>query len=182
MTSYKTLAAAAVAALVVAGAAAAVPATATVGPEALEGAGPQRAMAIANQWGAAKNGVTSFVTSKAVTFKFQSGKTVEVPLSKDRIVIAIAPYETYTHPCATHTMSSCKAEFPNTVFKVKAVDAQGKVAFNGNAKTLHNGFLEVWLPRDKAYTVTVEGRGKSVSGLISTTADSQTCIATFKLQ
>ena len=178
--TYRLLAAVFLA-FALAGAARAVPAAPAVGPEALRGAGPQAAMVIADRWGAVKAGVTSFVTSRAVTFKFADGRTVETPLG-GRMLVAIAPYETFTHPCGTHYMSSCKAEFPDAAFKVTARDAGGKVAFSGSVKTAYNGFLELWLPRDKVYSVTVAGRGKTAGGLVSTGADAQTCVTTFKLQ
>jgi hypothetical protein len=160
------------------------PQTPKVGPEALLNVDARQAMSIANAWGVAGIGakVTSFVTTEAVQFKFENGQTARVTLPKDRVVIAVAPYLTFTHPCNTHYMSGCRAELANTPIKVLVRTPDGRVVMNDTVRALGNGFVELWLPRDLALELTVEARGKKATGLISTFDGSDTCITTLKLQ
>ena len=53
---------------------------------------------------------------------------------------------------------------------------------NKTVKTLPNGFLELWLPRNQMYNVTLSAQGKSVKGQIQTFKGAQTCITNLRLQ
>ncbi|SES06777.1 hypothetical protein SAMN05518684_107104 [Salipaludibacillus aurantiacus] len=44
-----------------------------------------------------------------------------------------------------------------------------------------NGFIDLWLPRDKTYHVTIEHDGKTVESEISTFEGDDTCITTMQL-
>ena len=70
----------------------------------------------------------------------------------------------------------------NQTFKVKSVDQGGGVLFDGTIETLRNGFFELWLPRNREISLTVEQNGLKANGLIRTFAGSMTCITTFRLQ
>ena len=65
---------------------------------------------------------------------------------------------------------------------VKAVDVNGNVLVNGPVSTLKNGFMELWLPRNRAINLTIEGLGRSVAGAILTYDGSKTCVTTMKLK
>ncbi len=151
-------------------------------PEALKGVDAVRAMEIANGWGLQRAKVQSFVTPEAVNFSFDGEKTVKIALPKDRMVIAIAPYLTYTHPCKTHYMSSCRGELTQTPVRVVAKTQDGKVIYQGINNTLENGFLELWLPRNLSLQVTLETQGRSATGPIATFNNSDTCVTTFQLR
>jgi hypothetical protein len=56
-----------------------------------------KAMGIANDWHAKGSTVKSFVTPDSVAFTFPDGKRVIIPLSEDRMVVAIAPFINETH-------------------------------------------------------------------------------------
>ena len=61
-----------------------------------------QAMALANQWKWTQNSITTHVTPKEVVFEFPSntspnGTIKKVALPEDKMVVAIAPYLTYTH-------------------------------------------------------------------------------------
>ena len=61
-----------------------------------------QAMAFANQWKWTQNSITSHVTPKEVVFEFPNntspnGTIKKVALPKDKMVVAIAPYLTFTH-------------------------------------------------------------------------------------
>jgi len=70
----------------------------------------------------------------------------------------------------------------NEKFKIKAVDQDGRVLFDGTIETLRNGFFEVWLPRNRKIDLTVQRNNLKAKGLIETFAGSMTCITTFRLQ
>ncbi len=55
------------------------------------------AMAFANQWKWTQSNIKTYVTPKEVVFEFPNKKTKKVPLPKDQMVVAFAPYLTYTH-------------------------------------------------------------------------------------
>jgi hypothetical protein len=148
--------------------------------EALKGIDASRAMELANAWGVAKAPVQSFVTPQAVNFEI-GGKKAQVALPTDRMVVAVAPYINRTHPCKTHYMSSCQGELAGTLVEVQ-VTQNGKEVIKGTVKTLENGFLELWLPRNQSYQLNLKAKGLSATGLISTFNNSDTCVTTFQLR
>lgn len=153
-----------------------------IGPELLEGLNARKALALANKWGTGTPEVESFVDTEAVNVTFKkSGKTVEIPLPADQLVVAFAPYISKTHPCETHYMSGCQGELIETPVKVTATLADGAVLLDEEITTMKNGFLELWLPRNQEITVTMEARGRKAAGTIGTFPDSNTCITTFQL-
>ena len=56
-----------------------------------------QAMAIANQWKWTQGNIKTYVTPKEVVFEFPNNKIKKVALPEDKMVVAIAPYLTYTH-------------------------------------------------------------------------------------
>lgn len=56
-----------------------------------------QAMAIANQWKWTKRKIRSHVTPREVIFKFPNGRVKKIPLPKDKMVVAVAPYINQTH-------------------------------------------------------------------------------------
>lgn len=151
------------------------------GPSAsdVRGKTAREAMALANQW--MGNGVTTFVTAKAVEFEFAGGKTASVRLPRDEMVVAVAPYVDQTHPCEIHYMSGCQGELVGVPVDVVARLADGTVLVDRTIKTMKNGFIELWLPRDQSISLSLTAEGKSTTALIGTYNDSNTCITDMKL-
>jgi hypothetical protein len=56
-----------------------------------------QAMAIANQWKWSKKNIKSYVTPREVVFKFSNGKIKKIPLPKEKMLVAVAPYVNRTH-------------------------------------------------------------------------------------
>ena len=56
-----------------------------------------QAMAIANQWKWTKRKIKSHVTPREVIFKFPNGRVKTIPIPKDKMVVAVAPYISRTH-------------------------------------------------------------------------------------
>ena len=56
-----------------------------------------QAMEIANQWKWTRKEVKSYVTPQGVIFIFPDKRVKGIPLPKDRMVVAVAPYINQTH-------------------------------------------------------------------------------------
>ena len=56
-----------------------------------------QAMAFANQWKWTQSNIKTYVTPKEVIFEFPGNTIKKVALPADKMVVAIAPYLTYTH-------------------------------------------------------------------------------------
>jgi hypothetical protein len=54
-------------------------------------------MAIANDWKWSQPSIKSHVTAKEVVFNFPDGKVKKIPLPKEKMIVAIAPYIQQTH-------------------------------------------------------------------------------------
>jgi hypothetical protein len=148
----------------------------------LEGVDAVQAVAIANQWRWTQKGMKNMVTSQDVIFQFPDGKVRNIPLPKEKMMVAVAPYVKETHPCATHTFSSCQAELAGQQFWVKGVDREGNVLADQAVTTLENGFFELWLPRDRRIVLSVRQGALTAEGEIETFGGSKTCVTTLQLR
>jgi Periplasmic copper-binding protein CueP len=79
-------------------------------------------------------------------------------------------------------MSSCEGELVQTKLNVKAVDQSGTVIMDKPVSTLENGFMELWLPRNRTINLTISGLNRSATDVITTTDGSATCITTMQLK
>lgn len=86
-----------------------------------------------------------------------------------------------THPCATHSLTGCQGELTDDEFKVYIEDSEGNVIVDQEMKSLSNGFIDLWLPRDKQYNVTIEQDGKTAKSVLSTFKSDNTCVTTMQL-
>lgn len=148
-------------------------------PAALEGLDARAAVELANTWKG--NGVTTFATPEAVHFAFPDGAEVVVPMPNDVMLVSVAPYVTHTHPCATHYMSGCQGELVGAPVHVQALATDGTLVIDEVMPTMANGFIDLWLPRGQAFDVRMTLNGATAMGLITTHADSYTCITTLQL-
>ena len=150
--------------------------------EQLKGLNAHQAVALANKWHWEKQPVTTHVTPQDVVFQFENGNVKEIALPKNKMMVAIAPFINHTHKCGVHYMSSCLGELTQTKFKVEAVDQSGTIIMNKPVTTLKNGFMELWLPRDRTIKLTISGLNRSATDVITTTDGSATCITTMQLK
>ena len=148
-------------------------------PAALEGLSAREALEVANPWKGLE--VVSFATPKAIHFVFPGRREVVIPMQASEMMVSVAPYVTRTHPCATHYMSGCQGELVGVPVRVLATAADGEVLINETMTTPANGFLDLWLPRNKTIALRMSVGGHSTSGEITTFDDSWTCITTLQL-
>ncbi|ALS77436.1 hypothetical protein AUO94_01710 [Planococcus kocurii] len=109
------------------------------------------------------------------------GETVVYPLAGEEFFVSIAPYETYTHPCEIHSLTGCQGELAEKEMMVKIIDDQGEVYVDEVMTTPANGFIDLWLPRDRTYTIEIEAEGKKGEIGFSTFAGDPTCLTDLLL-
>lgn len=114
-----------------------------------------------------------------VTEKDLKENTYSLP--KDVFFVSIAPYIQDTHECAIHNLTGCRGELVNEEFDIYIEDSEGNIITNKKMKSLSNGFIDLWLPRNETYDVTIQYEGKKVESIISTFENDNTCITTMKL-
>lgn len=78
-------------------------------------------------------------------------------------------------------MTGCQGELAKKEFKFLIEDEDGKVIRDEKIKSQSNGFIDLWLPRDKKYRIKIEYEGKKVDSKISTFENDPTCITTMQL-
>ncbi len=106
-----------------------------------------------------------------------------LPLPDDAYYLSVAPYVDQTHPCAMHSLTTCRGELGGQDVTVEVLDdATGEILVDGIRTAADNGFIGLWLPRDIDATITLEYDGKSAVTSISTGADAETCLTTMQLR
>lgn len=141
---------------------------------------PQEAVKMAHSWH--RKGTHSVaITPKGVEAIFDENNEVIIPL-EDKFFVSIAPYEKITHPCTYHVPTGCTGEMIGKVMKLTIKDVQtGEILKDETVSMQHDGFYDLWLPKDKKFLVTFEYQGKKASQTVETKKDSLTCITTMQL-
>lgn len=122
------------------------------------------------------------ISSAELVVKEDSSKSTTYELPGDEFFVSIAPYVSKTHPCAIHSLTGCQGEMVEEEFYVTVEDAEGIAVLKRQAmKSQPNGFMDLWLPRDGTYQITVEHDGKQAEAEISTFENDDTCITTMQL-
>jgi len=80
-----------------------------------------------------------------------------------------------------HSLTGCQGELVEEEFDVYIEDTQGNVVVNETMKSLKNGFIDLWVPRDKTYQITIKHGDKTVKSEFSTFENDGTCITTMQL-
>ncbi|MGF7047270.1 hypothetical protein J2T13_001775 [Paenibacillus sp. DS2015] len=102
-------------------------------------------------------------------------------LPENEFFLSIAPYVEKTHPCTIHSLTGCQGELMKEEFSVYIADKEGTVILDETMKSQSNGFIDLWLPRDQTYHITIKHDGKKAESEISTFQIDNTCIATMQL-
>lgn len=122
------------------------------------------------------------ITSTQLIVKNSDNSQITYDLPEDEFFVSIAPYYKQTHPCATHSLTGCRGELSAEEFDVNIIDTDGKVILNESLKSNSHGFIDLWLPRDKEYNITITKDGKTAESKVSTYESDDTCITTMQLK
>lgn len=125
--------------------------------------------------------VSASISSHELIVTDEDKKETTYELPADEFFVSIAPFETETHACAIHSLTGCQGEMVKKEFEVYIEDEKGNVVENQTLTSLENGFLDLWLPRDHTYHVTIKHKGKVSESEISTFEGDNTCITTMQL-
>lgn len=150
--------------------------------ESLTNLDAKSTIALANEWRWTAPKITCFVNTREVVIEFPDGRKVKKALPDSLVYLAIAPYMNTTHTCETHYPSSCQGEMTEQTFQLTAKDMNGNILYEGEVKTLKNGFFELWLPRGISVQIDIRYNTLSGSEIISTVDGGRTCITTIKLR
>ncbi|MDO5512299.1 CueP family metal-binding protein [Corynebacterium sp.] len=105
-----------------------------------------------------------------------------LPLPEDQFYLSMAPYDTITHPCHLHSLTTCRGELANEDVTITVTDeSTGERIVEGAHTTYENGFVGLWLPRDSAVSVTVERGDRTATARVTTDDDDPTCLTTLQL-
>lgn len=128
-----------------------------------------------------KNAQNASITSQKLIVTENDGSETSYDLPKDVFFVSIAPFINATHPCTNHSLTGCQGELANKEFNLYIEDQEGNVFMDEEVSTLENGFIDLWLPRDKIFRVKIEHNGKIANSKLSTFEGDQTCITTMRL-
>lgn len=78
-------------------------------------------------------------------------------------------------------MTGCQGELTEQEFSVYIEDTDGNMIVDQTMKSQSNGFIDLWLPRDKKYSVTIEQDGVKAKAELSTFKSDNTCVTTMQL-
>ncbi|WP_249316959.1 CueP family metal-binding protein [Bacillus sp. FJAT-50079] len=124
--------------------------------------------------------VTASITS-AELIVTDKGKKTSFDLPEEEFFVSIAPFEKETHPCAIHNLTGCQGELVEKEFHVYIQDEEGNIVVDETMKSLENGFIDLWLPRDQTFQVKIKHDGKTAVSEISTFEGDNTCVTTMQL-
>jgi hypothetical protein len=79
-------------------------------------------------------------------------------------------------------LTGCQGELGEREFDVYIEDMEGNVILDEALTSQTNGFIDLWLPRDKTYNITITYDGKKVESEFSTFESDGTCITTMQLK
>ncbi|AZK49096.1 CueP family metal-binding protein [Paenibacillus lentus] len=111
----------------------------------------------------------------------QDNSQLTFALPKDEFFVSIAPYLEQTHPCATHSLTGCRGELINEEFDIYIEDSEGNVIRDEKLMSNSSGFIDLWLPRNKEFRISICQNEKSVESKFSTFESDDTCITTMQL-
>ena len=143
---------------------------------------PQEAVKQSQVWRSEGSDTKVIITPTTITAKFANQRAATVPLD-DEFFLSIAPWLTFTHPCSNHVPTGCTGELKEVSMMMTVKDVQtGETVMNGMVRTQKDGFIDLWLPRNKAFDVSFSYQGLMSTERLTTNNSSRTCITTMKLE
>jgi hypothetical protein len=129
----------------------------------------------------AQTSQSASITSTQLIVDSGGPNEVTYALPENEFFLSVAPYVQKTHPCATHSLTGCQGEMAGQDFDVYIEDAEGKEVMKQTVKSQPNGFIDLWLPRDQKYQMTITQEGKQAKTEVSTFESDDTCLTTMQL-
>lgn len=121
------------------------------------------------------------ISSTRLMVESLDGERTVFDLPGDAFFVSIAPYYEVTHPCAIHSLTGCQGELPGEAFDLVVEDETGTPVMEKTVETGDNGFMDLWLPRNGTFRVTISREGRTAKADISTFEGDPTCITTMQL-
>jgi|SRR5699024_726045 len=121
------------------------------------------------------------ITGTQLIVTEENGTETTYPLPEDEFFVSIAPFKDETHPCTNHSLTGCQGELTSETFEVYVEDSEGNVVYQNLMSTGENGFIDLWLPRNDTFSVSITQENEQAETEISTYDDSPTCITTMQL-
>ena len=121
------------------------------------------------------------ITSQQLIVTDSDGSESVYDLPENDFFVSISPYVNETHPCTNHSLTGCQGEMAEKEFDVYIEDMEGNVIIDETLKSQSNGFIDLWLPRDKTYQAKIEYDGQMADSEFSTFESDNTCITTMQL-
>ncbi|MFD1779344.1 CueP family metal-binding protein [Fredinandcohnia salidurans] len=125
--------------------------------------------------------VSASITSHELIVTDSNKEETSYELPEEEFFVSIAPFIETTHECAIHSLTGCQGELVEKEFDVYIQDEAGDVVVDETMTSFANGFIDLWLPRDKTYTVKIGYDGKTVESELSTFEGDNTCVTTMQL-
>ncbi|PAV27976.1 hypothetical protein CIL05_19110 [Virgibacillus profundi] len=129
-----------------------------------------------------KTSESASITSHDLIVTDSDENQLTYDLPEDEFFVSIAPYVEQTHPCEIHSLTGCQGEMVDEAFSVLIEDMDGNVIVDETMNSMPNGFIDLWLPRDKTFHVEISHNGKTAESEFSTFEGDNTCITTIQLK
>lgn len=121
------------------------------------------------------------VTGTELIITDETGKENSYPLPEDEFFVSIAPFKDITHPCTNHSLTGCQGELEQESFDIYIADSEGNIVIEEKLMTGENGFIDLWLPRNEQFNITISQGNEQAKAEITTYDESPTCITTMQL-
>ncbi|GAA0310373.1 hypothetical protein GGQ92_001605 [Gracilibacillus halotolerans] len=125
--------------------------------------------------------LSASITSTELVVSSENNNQKVYKLPSDEFFVSIAPFINTTHECAIHSLTGCQGELVEQEFHVSIKDEEGNTVLDQEMKSLNNGFIDLWLPRNQTFLVEIEYKGRIAKSEISTFEGDNTCITTMQL-
>lgn len=122
------------------------------------------------------------ITSSELIVTDENEEETTYDLPEDEFFVSIAPFVNETHECTIHSLTGCQGEMVNEDFDIHIENSSGDVILDETKQTEANGFVDIWLPKEDTYDVTIIQDGKETTSEISTFDGDKTCITDMQLK
>lgn len=112
----------------------------------------------------------------------EAGREATLALPEDAFYLSVAPFLQTTHDCHFHSLTTCTGELQSQDIDVLVTDGDGAAVVEDTITTNPNGFLGLWLPRDRQLTLTCSQDGMRGTVSVSTSGEeAATCLTTLQM-